>query len=92
MRMRQPREPATRASTRCRPASRRTRAPQSAIGNWQEIDIALDVRPPPENPGRMVNRVMGKPESQLHERHDASDFQTKVQSMVNPAVNADAKS
>ncbi|MEY4294319.1 MAG: Glutathione S-transferase [Pseudomonadota bacterium] len=24
--------------------------------------------------GRMVNRVMGKPESQLHERHDASDF------------------
>jgi GSH-dependent disulfide-bond oxidoreductase len=37
--------------------------------------------------GRMVNRVMGKPESQLHERHDASDFQTKVQSMV----NSDAK-
>jgi GSH-dependent disulfide-bond oxidoreductase len=30
--------------------------------------------------GRMVNRVMGKPESQLHERHDATDFQTKVQS------------
>jgi GSH-dependent disulfide-bond oxidoreductase len=29
--------------------------------------------------GRMVNRVIGKPESQLHERHDASDFQTKVQ-------------
>ena len=25
--------------------------------------------------GRMVNRVMGKPESQLHERHDASDFE-----------------
>ena len=29
--------------------------------------------------GRMVNRVTGKPERQLHERHDASDFQTKVQ-------------
>jgi GST-like protein len=28
--------------------------------------------------GRMVNRLVGKPESQLHERHDASDFQTKV--------------
>ena len=42
--------------------------------------------------GRMVNRVIGKPESQLHERHDANDFQTKVQSMVNPVVNADAKS
>ncbi len=31
--------------------------------------------------GRMVNRVVGKPESQLHERHAASDFQTKVQKL-----------
>ena len=29
--------------------------------------------------GRMVNRVMGDPASQLHERHDASDFETKTQ-------------
>jgi GST-like protein len=29
--------------------------------------------------GRMVNRVMGEPSSQLHERHDASDFNTKTQ-------------
>ncbi|HVE23141.1 MAG TPA: glutathione-dependent disulfide-bond oxidoreductase [Acidocella sp.] len=29
--------------------------------------------------GRMVNRVMGEPASQLHERHDASDFLTKTQ-------------
>jgi GST-like protein len=28
--------------------------------------------------GRMVNRVMGKPESQLHERHDASDFEAHL--------------
>jgi GST-like protein len=27
----------------------------------------------------MVNRVMGAPESQLHERHDASDFDTRTQ-------------
>ena len=27
--------------------------------------------------GRMVNRVSGDPSSQLHERHDASDFATK---------------
>jgi GST-like protein len=27
----------------------------------------------------MVNRVMGDPASQLHERHDASDFDTKTQ-------------
>ena len=29
--------------------------------------------------GRMVNRVMGDPASQLHERHDASDFETNTQ-------------
>jgi GST-like protein len=32
--------------------------------------------------GRMVNRVMGDPASQLHERHDASDFGTKTQDKV----------
>ena len=29
--------------------------------------------------GRMVNRVYGEPSSQLRERHDASDFDTKTQ-------------
>jgi GST-like protein len=29
--------------------------------------------------GRMVNRSFGDPASQLHERHDASDFDTKTQ-------------
>ncbi len=29
--------------------------------------------------GRMVNRVMGPLESQLHERHDVSDFETRTQ-------------
>lgn len=29
--------------------------------------------------GRMVNRVIGPPESQLHERHDASDFENRTQ-------------
>jgi len=29
--------------------------------------------------GRMVNRVFGEPSSQLHERHDASDFETKTE-------------
>ena len=38
--------------------------------------------------GRMVNRTWGAPESQLPERHDASDFQTKV----NSEVKAGAKS
>jgi GST-like protein len=29
--------------------------------------------------GRMVNRTWGQPSSQLHERHDASDFDTRTQ-------------
>ena len=29
--------------------------------------------------GRMVNRTMGEPSSQLHERHEAGDFDTKTQ-------------
>ena len=29
--------------------------------------------------GRMVNRAWGEPSSQLHERHDASDFDTQTQ-------------
>ena len=36
--------------------------------------------------GRMVNRVSGDPASQLHERHDASDFETKTQDKVAPAT------
>ncbi len=36
--------------------------------------------------GRMVNRTWGQPSSQLHERHDASDFDTKTQDKVAPAA------
>lgn len=36
--------------------------------------------------GRMVNRTWGDPASQLHERHDASDFETKTQDKVAPAA------
>jgi GST-like protein len=32
--------------------------------------------------GRMVNRPFGEPSSQLHERHDASDFDTKTQDKI----------
>jgi GST-like protein len=34
--------------------------------------------------GRMVNRVFGEPSSQLHERHDASDFATHTQDKLTP--------
>ena len=36
--------------------------------------------------GRMVNRVMGDPSSQLNERHDASDFNTRTQDKLEPAT------
>ncbi|WP_010218551.1 glutathione-dependent disulfide-bond oxidoreductase [Sphingomonas sp. PAMC 26621] len=38
--------------------------------------------------GRMVNRIFGDPASQLHERHDARDFEIKTQDKVEPAADA----
>lgn len=35
--------------------------------------------------GRMVNRAFGEPSLQLHERHDASDFDTNTQDKIAPA-------
>ena len=37
------------------------------------------VQRPAVKRGRMVNRTFGQPASQLHERHDAGDFDTKTQ-------------
>jgi GST-like protein len=48
------------------------------LQRWAE-DIAA--RPAVQR-GRMVNRIMGEPSSQLHERHDASDFLTKTQDKI----------
>ena len=36
--------------------------------------------------GRMVNRIRGELSSQLHERHDASDFETKTQDKLTTAT------
>ena len=38
--------------------------------------------------GRMVNRTFGEPSSQLHERHDASDFETRTQDKIGEAAAA----
>ncbi|HEY8337455.1 MAG TPA: glutathione-dependent disulfide-bond oxidoreductase [Tardiphaga sp.] len=46
--------------------------------NVQRWTAAIWARPAVKR-GRMVNRVSGDPASQLHERHDASDFDTKTQ-------------
>ncbi|MBO9127457.1 MULTISPECIES: glutathione-dependent disulfide-bond oxidoreductase [unclassified Rhizobium] len=40
----------------------------------------------PVQRGRMVNRLSGEPSSQLWERHDASDFDTKTQDKIGSAV------
>ena len=51
--------------------------------NVQRWADALLERPAVKR-GQMVNRVSGKPSSQLHERHAASDFDTKTQDKVAP--------
>ena len=48
------------------------------IVRWAD---AIFARPAVQR-GRMVNRVNGEPSSQLHERHDAGDFETKTQDKV----------
>ncbi len=45
------------------------------VQRWAD---AIAARPAVQR-GRMVNRINGEPASQLHERHDASDFDTKTQ-------------
>ncbi len=44
---------------------------------------AIDARPAVQR-GRMVNRAFGEPHTQLHERHDASDFETRTQDKLEP--------
>ena len=51
------------------------------VQRWTEQVFAR----PAVKRGRMVNRVQGELSSQLHERHDASDFDTKTQDKVAPA-------
>lgn len=45
------------------------------VQRWADTILAR----PAVKRGRMVNRINGDPSEQLHERHDASDFDTKTQ-------------
>jgi len=45
------------------------------VNRWADMLLAR----PTVKRGRMVNRISGEPSSQLHERHDAGDFDTKTQ-------------
>ena len=49
--------------------------------NVQRWADAIAARPAVRR-GRMVNRTWGEPSSQLHERHDASDFETRTQDKI----------
>jgi GSH-dependent disulfide-bond oxidoreductase len=49
--------------------------------NVQRWASMLSARPAVQR-GRMVNRTFGEPASQLHERHAASDFDTKTQDKI----------
>ncbi len=50
---------------------------------WAE---KLDKRPPVSR-GRMVNRLTGNPKFQLHERHDASDFEMRNEAALKDVSN-----
>jgi len=45
------------------------------VQRWSKL---IDARPAVSR-GRMVNRTFGEPHTQLHERHDASDFDLRTQ-------------
>jgi GST-like protein len=48
------------------------------VQRWAAL---IDARPAVRR-GRMVNRVHGEPSGQLHERHEAADFETKTQDKI----------
>lgn len=49
--------------------------------NLQRWTAEIGARPAVKR-GRMVNRISGDPSEQLHERHDASDFETKTRDKI----------
>jgi GST-like protein len=51
------------------------------VSEYQNVQRWADtiLERPAVKRGRMVNRIQGEPSSQLRERHDASDFETKTQ-------------
>ncbi len=50
------------------------------VQRWAQ---AIDARPQVLR-GRMVNKLFGEPHLQLHERHDAADFDTRTQDKLAP--------
>ena len=57
--------------------------------NVKRWAMAIAERPAVKR-GRMVNRNWGDPSNQLHERHDASDFELRTQDKLAPVGDAEA--
>jgi GST-like protein len=55
-----------------------------AVQDYKNVQRWADTigKRPAVRRGRIVNRLQGDPAQQLHERHDASDFETKTQDKV----------
>jgi GST-like protein len=55
-----------------------------SVQEYQHVQRWVDAigERPAVRRGRMVNRMSGDPADQLHERHEASDFQTRTQDKV----------
>jgi GST-like protein len=53
------------------------------VNRWADRLLAR----PAVQRGRMVNRLSGDPSGQLHERHDASDFETKTADKIKAAAD-----
>ena len=51
------------------------------VNRWADM---LYARPAVKR-GRMVNKMSGEPKDQLHERHDARDFETRTQDKLQAA-------
>jgi len=61
-----------------------------AVHEYKNVNRWADMiaKRPAVQRGRMVNRTWGDPASQLHERHAASDFDTKTQDKIGEAAAA----
>jgi GST-like protein len=61
-----------------------------AVHEYKNVNRWTDMiaKRPAVQRGRMVNRTWGDPASQLHERHDASDFDTRTQDKIGEGAAA----
>jgi GSH-dependent disulfide-bond oxidoreductase len=57
-----------------------------SVGDYKHVHRWADtlLKRPGVKRGSMVNRTYGDPSSQLHERHEASDFETRTQDKIAP--------